>query len=72
MEIKSRIKVNEGITWKGYNLSGLIGIVLDTTSYIRCYFPDLNLEVNLLSYEVKDYEKDSEGLLDMWGNSKWH
>lgn len=56
-EPDERVIVKYGVVYKGIDLSDEVGIIQDTNSYITVFFPRLDVEVNMLAYEIEHYPR---------------
>lgn len=56
-EPDERVIVKYGVVHRGIDLTDEVGIVQDVTSYIIVFFPKLDIEVNMFSYEIEHYPR---------------
>jgi hypothetical protein len=57
IDVGDRVKVRHGTFTEGFDLSGMIGVVKNTDSYIQVYFSSLQKTFNMLRYEIDPYRQ---------------
>ena len=59
IQVGEEVKIAYGVYFEGYDLSGQIGTVIDTKSYIQVWIPALKIKAKLFQSEIHQYvEKD--------------
>jgi hypothetical protein len=51
-----KVRIKYGVLYKGFDLSGLNGIVKDTQSYVEVYIPSINQTCKMLQHEIEPFE----------------